>query len=70
MTVAREQQMIAVIDGEVGRCVEIGPATAASLLRGLVQMHLEIGIGQPNRRRKAGNSGADDVDGPLHQIKA
>jgi hypothetical protein len=62
--------MIAVIDGQVGRRVEIRPATAASLLRGLVDMHLEILIRQPNGCREARNSGADDVDGLLHQMKA
>ena len=36
MTVAGEQEMIAVIDGQVGRGVEIGAAAAARLLRGLV----------------------------------
>jgi len=32
--VAREQQVIAVVDGQVGRRIEIGAATAAGLLRG------------------------------------
>ena len=39
MAVARQQQMIAVVDGEVGRGVEIGAAAAAGLLRRLVDMH-------------------------------
>jgi hypothetical protein len=33
-------------------------------------MHPIIRIRQPNGRRKARNSSADDVDGFLHQIKA
>jgi hypothetical protein len=39
-------------------------------LRGLVDMHLEIRIRQPNGCREARNSSADDVDGVLHQISA
>ena len=39
MAVARQQQMIAVVDGEIGRGVEIGAAAAAGLLRGLVDVH-------------------------------
>jgi hypothetical protein len=62
--------MVAVIDGEVGGRIEIGPATAAGLLRGLVDMHLEIRIGQPNGGREARNSSADDVNGLWHQINA
>ncbi len=61
--------MITVIDGQVGRRIEIGPAAAASLLRSLVDMHLEIRIGQANGRREARDSSADDVDS-LHQMKA
>jgi hypothetical protein len=62
--------MVAVIDHEAGRRVEIRPATAAGLLRSLVDMHPVIRIRQPNGCRKARNSSADDVDGFLHQIKA
>ena len=36
--VARQQQMIAVVDGEIGRGIEIGAAAAAGLLRRLVDM--------------------------------
>ena len=70
MTVAREQQMIAVIDGEIGRRIEIGPAAPARLLRGLVQMHLVICICQANGGREARNSSADNVNCLLHQMKA
>jgi hypothetical protein len=62
--------MVAVVDGQVGRRVEIRPATAAGLLRGLVDMHLDIRIRQPNGGGEARNSSADDVDGVLHQISA
>ena len=70
MAVAGEQQMIAVVDGEVGGGVEIGPAAAAGLLRGLVDMHLVTGVGEPHGCRQARNSSADDVDCLLHQMKA
>jgi hypothetical protein len=70
MAVAREQEMIAIIDSQVGRRVEIRPAAAASPLRSLVDMHPIIRIRQPNGRRKARNSSADDVDSLLHQMKA
>jgi hypothetical protein len=33
-------------------------------------MDLEVRIGQPNRGREPRNSGTDDVDGLLHQIRA
>ena len=48
MAVAGQQQMVAVVDGEVGGRVEIGPAAAAGLLRGLMDMHPVIGVGQPH----------------------
>ena len=62
--------MVAVVDGEIGRGVEIGTAAAAGLLRGLVDVHPIIGIRQPHGRRKAGNAGTDDMDGFLHQMNA
>ena len=70
MAVAGQQQMVAVVDGEIGGRVEIGPATAAGLLRGLVDMHPVIGVGQPHGRREAGNAGADDMSVFLHQMIA
>jgi hypothetical protein len=62
--------MVAVIDSQVGRRVEIRTATAAGLLRSLVDMHPAIRIRQPNGRREARNSSANDVDSVLHQMKA
>jgi hypothetical protein len=62
--------MIAVINGQVGGRIEIRPAATAGLLRGLVDMHFEIRISQPNGCRKARNASADDVDGSLHQMNA
>jgi hypothetical protein len=70
VAVAREQQVIAVVDGQVGGGVEIGPAAAAGLLRGLVDMHRKIRVRQPNGGREARNSSADDVNGVWHQMKA
>ena len=52
VAVAREQQMIAVVDGQIGGGVEIGPAAAAGLLRRLVDMHLIIRVRQPNGGRR------------------
>ena len=70
MAVAGQQQMVAVVDGEIGRGVEIGAAAAAGLLRRLVDMHLATGVAQPHGGGKAGDSGADDVNGFWHQMRA
>src|SRR6185312_7703960 len=70
MMVARQQEMVAVVDGEVGRRVEIGTATAARGLRGFVKAHEPTGIGEPHGGGKAGDSGADNVNSLLHQMKA
>ncbi len=68
--IARQQQMVAIIDGQVGGRVEIGAAAAAGLLGRLVELHGEAGIGQPHGGREAGNSGADDMDDGRHQMNA
>ena len=70
MMIAGEQKVIAVIDGEIGGGIEIGPAAATGLLRGLVDMHLKTGIGEPHGCRQARDSSADDVSGVRHQMKA
>ena len=70
MAVAGQQQMVAVVDGEIGGRVEIGPAAATGLLRSLVDMHPVIGVGEPYGRREAGNAGADDMSVFLHQMIA
>ena len=62
--------MVAVIDREVGRAIEVGAAAPAGLLRRFVDMHAVIGIGEPDGRRKAGDAGADDMNGFLHQMNA
>ncbi len=53
MAVARKQQMVAVIDGEIGLRVEIGSAAPAGLLRGLVHMHLVVRVRQTDGGREA-----------------
>ena len=68
MAVAGQQQMIAIVDSEVGGGVEIRPATAAGGLRGLVDVHAVIGIRQPNGCGETGNAGTDDVGGFPHQM--
>ena len=70
MAIARQQQMIAVVDGEIGRAVEIGAAAATGLLGRLVHGNLPAAIGEPYSGREAGNSGADNVNCLLHQRKA
>lgn len=70
MAVARQQQVIAIVDGEVGRGIEIGPAAAAGLLRSLVHAHLEARVGKPHRGREARNPSADNVNVLLHHRKA
>ena len=70
VAVARQQQVVAVVDGQVGRRIEIGTATATRLLRRLVDMDAPIRVRQPHGCREPGNSGADDMNGVLHQMKA
>jgi hypothetical protein len=70
MTIAREQEMVAVIDGQVGGRVEIGTAAAAGLLGSLVNLHVEAGIDQPNGGREARDSSADDMNNVWHQTNA
>src|SRR3954454_23060311 len=68
--IARQQQMIAVVDGEIGGGVEIGTTAAPGILRRLVDLHVEAGIAEPHGCGKAGDSGADDVNGFGHQMIA
>ena len=56
--------------GEIGRSIEIGTAAAADLLRGLVDLHAVSGVGEPHGGRKAGDTGANDMNCLLHQMKA
>ncbi len=70
MAVAGQQQMIAVVDHQIGGGVEIGSTTTAGGLRRLVDAHPVISVGQPDGRGEAGNAGTDDVSGFLHQMIA
>ena len=70
VAVARQQKVVAIVDGQVGRRIEIRTAAAACLLRGLVDMHAPIRVRQSHGCRKAGNSGANDMNAVLHQMKA
>ena len=70
MAVARQQQVIAIVDGEIGCGIEIGAAAPAGLCVASWTCTLQFGIGEPDGGRQARNSGANDVDGLLHQMKA
>ncbi len=59
--IARQEQMIAIVDHHAERRVEIGAATPAGLRRGLMDDNL-IGMRrEPQRRGEAGEAGADDM---------
>ena len=68
MAVTGQQQMIAVVDHQIGGGVKIRTATTAGGLRGLVDAHFVIGVRQPDGGGEAGNAGADDVSGFWHQM--
>ena len=68
--VARQHEVIAVVDDEVGRSIVERAAAPAGLRRRLVQVDAEAGIRQPDRRGKAGHAGADDMDVGFHQMNA
>ena len=68
--IARQHQVIAVVDGHADRAVEIRAAASARIGRGL--MHHDLG-GRPrqlDRRRQAGKTCADNVDRARHQMIA
>ncbi len=66
--VARDQQVVAVVDAATQRRVEIGAATSARLRRRFVDGDADPCLAQPQRGGEAGQSGADDMDvgGPRH----
>ena len=68
--IARQQQMIAVVDGQIGCAVEIRAATAADLLRRFVHMHDVAGIGETHASRQPGDTGTEDMNRSSHQITA
>lgn len=68
--IARQQQMIAVVDGQIGCAVEIRAAAAADLLRRLVHMHDVTSICQTHASRQPGDTGTEDMNRSRHQITA
>lgn len=70
MAVARQNQMVAIVDLELCLRVEIRPAAAAGLLRRLMDVDLEAGIDETHGGRQAGNAGTNDMSGLLHQMIA
>ena len=68
--IARQQQVIAVVDHHAELRIVIGAAAPARLSRRLVHDDALAPLAQPNRGGEAGESGADDVDGARHQTNA
>ena len=67
--IARQQQMIAVVDGDAKRRVEIGSATSAGERRSLMHDDLAPRFDKAHRGAQARDSGADDMDGAsAHRI--
>lgn len=69
MKIARQQQMVAVVDDHVRRAIIIRTAAATGLLGRFVDMNLESFIREPNTRGQAGDPGADDMSF-CHQMNA
>jgi hypothetical protein len=65
--VAGEQKMIAVVDGHADGGIVIGAAAAAGKTRRLVHNDAAAALRQLQRRRQAGQAGADDVHGSSHR---
>ncbi len=68
--IARQQQVVAVVDLHVERRIVIGPAASAGLAGSLVDDDRLPGFAQPNGRRQPGETGADDMDCARHQTTA
>ena len=68
--IARQHQVVAVVDGHADGAVEIGPAAAARIGGGLVHDDIERRRRQLHRRCKARQACADNVDGASHQMIA
>ena len=64
--VARQQKMIAVVDGHADRGIVIGAAAAARKGRGLVHDDATAALRQLQHGGQTGKAGADDVDGSIH----
>ena len=61
--VARQDDVVAVVDLHVEHGVDVGAAAAAGLRARLVQHHALARLRQPRGGGKSGETGADDVDG-------
>ena len=68
--VARQQQVIAVVDRQAQLAIEIRPAPPAGSRPGLVHRHGPPAIDQRKRRRQPGEAGANHVDRPGHHWQA
>ena len=68
--IARQQQVIAVVDHHVERRIVIGAAAPAGLAGRLVDDDRLPGFAQPNGRGETGETGADDVECARHQTTA
>ena len=68
--IAREQQMIAIVDGDAELRVLVGAAAPARLPGLLVHDHALAAFGEANRGGKAGKPGTDDMDRARHQMNA
>lgn len=62
--IARQHQMIAVIDGDAKLGIEVGAAPAASVRRRLVKHDARAAPLRLNHCREAGHARSDDVDPP------
>ena len=65
--IARQQEVIAVVDRHAERGIVIGAAAAAGERRGLVHDDAVAARGQLQRGGQSGKAGADDVDGSVHR---
>ncbi len=68
--IAGQDEVIAVVDHQTDRGIEVGTAAAASLPRLLVEDDMAAALGETHRSRKSGDASADDVNRTrLHQNK-
>ena len=67
--IARQQKMIAVVDGHAERGIVIRTAAAADERRGLVHDHTLAARGKLQRGGQSGKAGSDNVDGPRHHTR-
>ncbi len=67
--IARQQEVIAVVDRHANRRVVIGAAAAAGERGRLVNDNLPAARREPYRRGQAGETGPDDVNCSAHQTR-